>query len=210
MIRHGQAPIPSGRSKRACVSCHASKIKCDGNSACSKCVKKGIACVYEQHDSAGDASAGSHVENSPDPTTTPPPVAASSLGLGQISPASELLLTERRIQWVLASRVEKSSPQPLVLDEEAPELADHVAKRYDELYFNHFHFRWPVLHRPSWEADGHTIAAGSVHMVGAWLEGTPNSKEFALSRHMSLMRQISTRLVCLLIKREKFVVDLFR
>lgn len=40
--RHGSSVIsrPSGRSKHACVACHASKIKCDGSNPCSACMKK--------------------------------------------------------------------------------------------------------------------------------------------------------------------------
>lgn len=52
LSRHGDTfkPNPSGRSKRACISCHAGKIKCDGNQRCSKCLKRGIECRYRQED----------------------------------------------------------------------------------------------------------------------------------------------------------------
>ena len=52
IVRHGDSfkPGPSGRSKRACVACHASKTKCDGNDRCSRCVKKDIECKYEQQE----------------------------------------------------------------------------------------------------------------------------------------------------------------
>jgi hypothetical protein len=44
-------PSPSGRSKHACVACHASKIKCDGSRPCSRCLKKGLGeCRYELTD----------------------------------------------------------------------------------------------------------------------------------------------------------------
>lgn len=59
--RHGQQfKKPIGRSRRACVACHSSKIKCDGKNPCSRCEKKMIPCKYgsEQESSAaaGDSS----------------------------------------------------------------------------------------------------------------------------------------------------------
>lgn len=50
LLRHGDSPRPrpSGRSKHACVTCHASKIKCDGTKPCSACLNKGAGeCRYE-------------------------------------------------------------------------------------------------------------------------------------------------------------------
>ncbi|KAF7909500.1 uncharacterized protein EAF01_003218 [Botrytis porri] len=45
--RHGQQfKKHTGRSRRACASCHSSKIKCDGNNPCSRCEKKNISCKY--------------------------------------------------------------------------------------------------------------------------------------------------------------------
>ena len=45
--RHGQQfKKPTGRSRRACATCHSSKIKCDGNDPCSRCEKKNISCKY--------------------------------------------------------------------------------------------------------------------------------------------------------------------
>jgi hypothetical protein len=38
------------QSIRACVACHTSKIKCDGNEQCSRCLKKGIYCKYNKQD----------------------------------------------------------------------------------------------------------------------------------------------------------------
>ena len=62
LLRHGNSPgpSPSGRSKHACVTCHASKIKCDGNKPCSACMKKGVEeCKYElrDHETTHDVSA---------------------------------------------------------------------------------------------------------------------------------------------------------
>lgn len=52
LARHGDVfkPTPSGRSKRACISCRAGKIKCDGNDRCATCVKRGVECKYRQED----------------------------------------------------------------------------------------------------------------------------------------------------------------
>ena len=50
-IKHATAtePNPSGRSKRACLTCRTGKVKCNGNEICSRCIKKGINCQYEKN-----------------------------------------------------------------------------------------------------------------------------------------------------------------
>lgn len=52
LARHGDVfkPTPSGRSKRACLSCRAGKIKCDGNDRCTTCAKRGVECKYREED----------------------------------------------------------------------------------------------------------------------------------------------------------------
>ncbi|KAI9649185.1 hypothetical protein NHQ30_001753 [Ciborinia camelliae] len=60
--RHGeQFKKPAGRSRRACASCHSSKIKCDGNDPCSRCERKRIPCEYNlRQESPGQSSNAIH------------------------------------------------------------------------------------------------------------------------------------------------------
>lgn len=51
LASHGEEFKPKTlRSKRACVACHASKIKCSGAEPCLRCAKKDVECVYSQKD----------------------------------------------------------------------------------------------------------------------------------------------------------------
>jgi len=201
MIRHGNLPTPSGRSKRACVTCHASKIKCDGDQSCSRCLKKGVKCIYDQQDPPLQREA--LVEKSSEESTVIPSTAP--LASSNIPPTAPVQLSvvpngenfaAQGLEWVLSSRIEKGSTSPWIRDDDPLGLSDFLMQKYAELYFSHFHHRWPIIHSPTWQADAPNIMASSVYMIGAWLEGTRGSKEFAISKHGRLMGHISRRLVC--------------
>jgi hypothetical protein len=190
LLIHGESykPSPSGRSKRACAACHHSKIKCDGNQRCSKCIKKGIECVYDQ--SAPDpqvvVSAINVPSNGWDGKERPANLISGelpSIGSDQFShsvfygqenrpasttlmiaaetptfssaPVSDLGRNKTTIEWVLESRVEPdpSPPGPQsksrIHDDNPYPLSNASIERYAELYFSHFHFRWPIIHRPT-------------------------------------------------------------
>ncbi|PQE33611.1 transcriptional activator cmr1 protein [Rutstroemia sp. NJR-2017a WRK4] len=107
--RHGQEfKKSSGRSKKACLTCHSSKIKCDGNEPCSRCSKKGIPCKYlpnqgparRDEGSNGDATGNAeYVEpltairhSEGQATTTDIPFSSNP------SPSTEFLESTRNIQ----------------------------------------------------------------------------------------------------------------
>jgi hypothetical protein len=48
----------------------------------------------------------------------------------------------------------------------------------------------------SYEAEGPNIMKYSLLIIGAWLDGSSESKEFALTSHGKLHDQISQQLVC--------------
>jgi hypothetical protein len=48
---------------------------------------------------------------------------------------------------------------------------DPTSARYLEAYFNHFHHRWNLIHRPSFEQEEDTLVMSSAKMIGAWLVG---------------------------------------
>jgi hypothetical protein len=72
-----------------------------------------------------------------------------------------------------------------------------VTKEHYELYLDHFHHRWPVIHIPSFEkGDDPYVLTASVEMIGAWLQGSCSSKMVALTLHDRLTNHIFQRLVC--------------
>ncbi|KAL2062760.1 hypothetical protein VTL71DRAFT_5832 [Oculimacula yallundae] len=72
-----------------------------------------------------------------------------------------------------------------VLPDESPAFTekpiDPTSTKYLDTYFKYFHHRWPIIHRPSFEGEGkNTIVMSSIKMVGAWLEGSSDSRRFAI------------------------------
>ncbi|TVY78284.1 Krueppel-like factor [Lachnellula suecica] len=77
LARHGDTfkAGPSSRSKKACISCHKGKIKCDGNDPCSKCHSKGVPCQYERSEQpAPVTSRGASLEEAGSETMSESPI----------------------------------------------------------------------------------------------------------------------------------------
>jgi hypothetical protein len=47
-----------------------------------------------------------------------------------------------------------------------------------------------------YDLDGRNVLTSSIHMIGAWLHDSKESKEIALDMHGGLTGQILQRLVC--------------
>jgi hypothetical protein len=72
-----------------------------------------------------------------------------------------------------------------------------ITKEHYELYLDHFHHRWPIIHIPSFEkGDAPYMLTASVEMIGAWLQGSSPSKMVALTLHDRLANHIFQRMVC--------------
>jgi len=72
-----------------------------------------------------------------------------------------------------------------------------VTKEHYELYVDHFHYRWPIIHVPSFDkGDDPYVLSASVEMIGAWLQGSGSSKMVALTLHDRLTNHIFQRMVC--------------
>jgi hypothetical protein len=79
---------------------------------------------------------------------------------------------------------------------EAETQPDETSKEYLELYYAHFHHRWPIIHRASLEEEtSRSILLSSMAMIGAWLEGSKQSKRIALDSHELLVREALSQLV---------------
>ena len=72
-----------------------------------------------------------------------------------------------------------------------------ITKESYELYLDHFHHRWPIIHIPSFEKGGDPyVLTASVEMIGAWLQGSCTSKMVALTLHDRLSNHVFQRMVC--------------
>lgn len=80
---------------------------------------------------------------------------------------------------------------------EQESMQDPHIQRYVAAYFDYFHVQWPVLHRPELKEDGHMIpmSRACVKMIGAWIVGTDESRQYAISWHNALTDQVISRLV---------------
>lgn len=71
-----------------------------------------------------------------------------------------------------------------------------LSTAHSKLYFKHFHHRWPILHAPTFDEDSDPfVITASVSMIGAWLEGSKESKDLALTIHDRLMNHALQKLV---------------
>ncbi|EKD13377.1 hypothetical protein MBM_08460 [Drepanopeziza brunnea f. sp. 'multigermtubi' MB_m1] len=215
LARHGDAykPTPSGRSKRACIPCRAGKIKCDGNDNCATCIKRSIECVYRPEDQVADAENQSHGRTSPLNSAALPGCmevdeqTTTRALLGQIpterAPLELKTTTEARkeseafkltgptglVDWSTI-QIRRDTPSDNI-ENPSP---DPTSAQYLEAYFNHFHHRWTLVHRPAFEQEEDTLVMSSAKMIGAWLVGTCESKSFATTWHDALVEQLLPRL----------------
>jgi hypothetical protein len=73
---------------------------------------------------------------------------------------------------------------------------DTPERRYLKLFFENFHHRWGLIHRPSFAEEGNeTPLIAAMRMIGAWLSGSPESREHAVNVHERLLENNITRLV---------------
>jgi hypothetical protein len=72
-----------------------------------------------------------------------------------------------------------------------------ITKEHYELYIDHFHYRWPIIHIPHFDkGDNPYVLTASVEMIGAWLQGSCSSRMVALTLHDRLTNHIFQRMVC--------------
>ena len=113
---------------------------------------------------------------------------------------TETIATENRMNWILYSRIEKDL-EPLdaftqVEDVQVQPRSDDFQKKCYELYFLHFHHRWTIFHPSTYDPCNPNMLTASIVVIGAWLEGSCEAKEYAIKAHITLMDEIFIKLVC--------------
>ncbi|CZR56525.1 uncharacterized protein PAC_06414 [Phialocephala subalpina] len=206
VVKHGAEykQNPSGRSKRACIVCRAGKTKCDGGEPCAKCAKRGIDCQYGQED-------GSQRDESPSWGGTTevlaPPTSSREVDAPQPSEeprsARAAAKTPGLVDWTLIQIRPDPQPQPIPAAEVG--IRRDESEKYLEVYFDQFHHRWPILHRPSHdeEVNETDLCKLSMRMMGAWLLGNDESVQFAEQTHIVLVDHIMSQL-CQVTSHDRF------
>ncbi|TAQ89882.1 hypothetical protein B7494_g1819 [Chlorociboria aeruginascens] len=84
-----------------------------------------------------------------------------------------------------------SSPRPNPYYQEARP----VAEKYFALYFTHFHHHWTILHAPKLHnTEPHQLISAAMFMIGAWFNGSQESKELATKIHERITKDLLTQL----------------
>jgi hypothetical protein len=206
LLRHGDEfkPTPSGRSKKACITCHKGKIKCDGNQPCSKCASKGSECRYEQPTASAQVASSSDTGQDQSPTEV-----VEAMPPNFFDAASNALSKTGLIDWLALKVQNDANKQPQIslpdtpagsLDSNdahtRPMAPDHLEESYIDLYFKYFHHRWPIVHRPSFAgSELGLFLKCAMKMIGAWHCGTGESMMYSLAMHGYLMVHLPSMLV---------------
>ncbi len=123
---------------------------------------------------------------------TPLPIEQSIPFSISLAPPS-VLQAHSIINW-LSVKVTKDPEVPK--DSEFPSEEPEEAEQYSKCYFERFHDRWPIIHRPSYRGHQNiAVINSSVLMMGAWLEGSEASKQYAVKMHSNFVDLLLSRLV---------------
>ncbi|CAL3970269.1 unnamed protein product [Diplocarpon coronariae] len=198
---HGDAykPGPSGRSKRACISCRTLKTKCDGNDHCTTCKKKGIECRYRPENQIVDGQSPAEQQTESPSGEPPEPMDVDQSSMSRVS--SDCVSRDTAATQIHEEPPRRSVPDTFNLtkptglvdwsavkivpdkssDENVPR-PDPAFARYVDAYFTHFHHHWTVIHRPTFNEEENTLVVSSARMIGAWLLGHDTLVEQLLPR----------------------------
>ncbi|KAL4913614.1 hypothetical protein BDW62DRAFT_220585 [Aspergillus aurantiobrunneus] len=214
--RHWQLHLREGdntpRTSKACDQCHASKTRCSGGEPCSVCSRRGALCTFNRlskrtvaRDSPGvegqaepqsfnavyQSSTDSSVRN-PDPLHHSYPTAMQTSFSG--SEIQDLLLQHEnhlREKGLLAS----CRAEPANESQQRGSSPELDIDRYVDVYFSHFHYEWPVVHKRSFRLSKEPqILLLAVVMIGLWITGDCAAQFRAEAMHDKLLTLLENRM----------------
>ncbi|WQF89890.1 hypothetical protein CDEST_14904 [Colletotrichum destructivum] len=184
MVLHGPSAPPT-RVAQACVPCHRTKTRCDGQQpVCSTCSDKGRSCEWPQPRSVSSSRSPSGSVTASD--TTPNPIALPEPMVTASVPPPPLPMT-------IGDTLDFSIPGSRCILDEGMKL------QLQRVYFEHFHPLWPLLHREVYETTAQpNLLMRSVLTVGLWFSGSPGSRNLAIKFHDHLLIETGNKLLELL------------
>ncbi|RDW61131.1 Zn(II)2Cys6 transcription factor [Aspergillus mulundensis] len=191
------------RTVRACDRCHASKTRCDGEYPCDVCLRRNLRCTFDRLTKVGTGSgpgltggnsyehsqAKSPPETTNDATTTRGDIARQTAISGP--EIQDLLLQhESNLREKGLLGTPPRSPQP------QNQGKDLDIDKYVAVYFSHFHYQWPVVHRFSFGGTRTEpqVLVLALAMIGLWVTGEKSARERAESMHEKLLALLENRM----------------
>ncbi|KAL4874690.1 hypothetical protein BJY04DRAFT_211857 [Aspergillus karnatakaensis] len=177
----GQAGSLFPRTSKACDQCHASKTRCDGRDPCNVCSRRGIACRYDRESKRvlpGDTPMQIEANKPAEPT----PVQRGD-------PIHDLILQHendlRERGLLMSPEIVRATTQQ---SESEPGGSDIDLDYHVEVYFDHFHYQWPMLHSHSFRLSKEPqILLLAVVMIGLWVTGDGAARSRAENMHEKLL-----------------------
>ncbi|OHW99496.1 early growth response protein 1 Is a zinc-finger protein [Colletotrichum incanum] len=192
MVLHGPSAPPT-RVAQACVPCHRTKTRCDGQQpVCSTCNDKGKPCEWPQPRgkslSRSPSSSATAPESTPNLVSLPEPMAASMPPIGIPTQAVMPLAP-----MTVGDTLDFSTPGSQCILDEGMRL------QLESIYFEQFHPHWPLLHREVYAKTAQPkLLMRAVVTVGLWFAGSPEFKNLAIKFHDHLLVETGNKLFDLL------------
>ncbi|KAI3542606.1 early growth response protein 1 is a zinc-finger protein, partial [Colletotrichum filicis] len=211
---------PPTRVAQACVPCHRTKTRCDGQQpTCSTCNDKGKSCEWPQprggSKSLTDRSSSSPSSSSGLPTSgcTPPsnsmalpdhgghPMTAPSMQhqhqhphhppTGMTTTSHAMMSAGPMPMTTMSDTLDFTTPGSI--------LDEAMRLQLQSIYFAKFHPQWPLLHRETFETTAQPkLLMQAVMTVGLWFASWPDARGLAIKFHDSLLVETGNKLLDLL------------
>ncbi|KAL4994501.1 hypothetical protein BDV10DRAFT_150570 [Aspergillus recurvatus] len=194
------------RTVKACDRCHEGKTRCDGGHPCGVCLRRGARCTYDRTTKVGAGTGlrtGGPGQGRPQKlhgvseTARAPDIQIHSSGSGaRQTPISgseiqDLLLQHEsnlREKGLLGTPA-AGSPEP------RSQSADLGIDHYVDVYFSHFHYQWPLIHRAAFgRSNEPPILLLAIVMIGLWVTGDTAARERAEKMHEKLLALLENRI----------------
>lgn len=138
----------------------------------------------------------SHTVSKPVTPRVPLPVTPAAHSHVRELEAAMITMPPPRLGYIdlMNMRVQKDPQDEHAMSIDEVEISPRDRKYLDS-YYDSFHHRWSMIHRPSFdEAKNETPLIAAMKMMGAWLLGTQEDKEYAISVHERLVANLMLRL----------------
>ncbi|KAL4991869.1 hypothetical protein BDW68DRAFT_198117 [Aspergillus falconensis] len=194
------------RAVKACDRCHEGKTRCDGVQPCSVCVRRGVRCTFDRVKKVGAGTGLRTGGSGQDRPQTPHGVCDTARTLdSQIhlggSDARQTPISGSEIQELLLQHESNLREKGLLgtpaagSPEQRSQSKDLDIDQYVDVYFSHFHYQWPLIHRAAFgRSNEPPILLLAIVMIGLWITGDTAARERAEKMHEKLLALLENRI----------------